>query len=154
MSTSIRRYISAREEREYAKGYSDQDLEASALRKQFFKRHIVDFDTNLYDTQVERDWAYIARREYVYDVQLASVGLGYFVGNIAWSARMWMLKRWVIWPLPVVGILGAMVAHPKLFQKHNKKLFDMCNVGEEYFLGRARNEVLRECNRILDREDF
>lgn len=41
-----------------------------------------------------------------------------------------------------------------LLQKHNKKLFDMCNLGEEFHLGGKRNEVLRECNRILDREDF
>ena len=30
----------------------------------------------------------------------------------------------------------------------------MCNVGEEYYLGRDRNKVLRECNRLLDTEDF
>jgi hypothetical protein len=30
----------------------------------------------------------------------------------------------------------------------------MCNIGEEYYLGRKRNEVLRKCNEILDREDF
>ena len=41
-----------------------------------------------------------------------------------------------------------------LLQKHNKKLFDMCNLGEEFHLGAKRLEVLRECNRILDREDF
>lgn len=41
-----------------------------------------------------------------------------------------------------------------LLQKHNKKIFDMCNIGEDYHLGTKRNEVLKECNRILDREDF
>lgn len=41
-----------------------------------------------------------------------------------------------------------------LLQKHNKKLFDMCNVGEDFHLGVKRNEVLGHCNRILDREDF
>jgi|JI9StandDraft_1071089.scaffolds.fasta_scaffold33450_4 hypothetical protein len=41
-----------------------------------------------------------------------------------------------------------------LLQKHNKKIFDMCNIGEDYHLGCKRNEVLKECNRILDREDF
>ena len=30
----------------------------------------------------------------------------------------------------------------------------MCNLGEEYHLGFKRNEILRECNSILDREDF
>ena len=43
---------------------------------------------------------------------------------------------------------------PLLLQKHSKKLFDMCNVGEEFYLGRKRNEVLRKCNQILDVEDF
>jgi len=42
----------------------------------------------------------------------------------------------------------------RLLQKHNKKLFDMCNVGEEYHLGLKRNQVLRECNNILGQEDF
>ena len=30
----------------------------------------------------------------------------------------------------------------------------MCNIGEEFYLGHERNKVLRECNRILDTEDF
>jgi len=30
----------------------------------------------------------------------------------------------------------------------------MCNLGEEFHLGAKRLEVLKECNRILDREDF
>jgi hypothetical protein len=30
----------------------------------------------------------------------------------------------------------------------------MCNVGDDYYLGNERNKVLKECNRILDREDF
>lgn len=30
----------------------------------------------------------------------------------------------------------------------------MCNLGEEYYLGKERNKVLAECNRILDTEDF
>lgn len=49
---------------------------------------------------------------------------------------------------------GVTLASPSLLQKHNKKLFDMCNVGEEFHLGVKRNEVLGHCNRILDREDF
>jgi hypothetical protein len=30
----------------------------------------------------------------------------------------------------------------------------MCNIGEEFYLGKKRNEVLAECNRLLDTEDF
>lgn len=46
------------------------------------------------------------------------------------------------------------MSRSRLLQKHNKKLFDMCNLGEEFHLGAKRNEILRECNRILDCEDF
>ena len=52
--------------------------------------------------------------------------------------------------------VGAMVPAKYSYDKHmyNKKLFDMCNVGEQYELGYARNVVLRRCNALLDREDF
>ena len=30
----------------------------------------------------------------------------------------------------------------------------MCNVGEQYELGRERNKVLRHCNKIINTEDF
>lgn len=30
----------------------------------------------------------------------------------------------------------------------------MCNLGDSYYLGKERNKVLAECNKILDREDF
>ena len=36
----------------------------------------------------------------------------------------------------------------------NKKFFDMCNIGEQYELGHARNVVLTKVNLLLDREDF
>ena len=42
----------------------------------------------------------------------------------------------------------------QLFAFHNKKFFDMCNVGEQYEVGYARNVILRQCNALLDREDF
>jgi hypothetical protein len=42
----------------------------------------------------------------------------------------------------------------RLLKKHSKKLFDMCNIGEEYYLGRKRNDTLKLCNELLDREDF
>ena len=38
--------------------------------------------------------------------------------------------------------------------KYNKRLFDMCNVGEDTELGYNRNLTLKECNTILNREDF
>lgn len=37
-------------------------MKASDLRKNFLKQFIIDFDTHLYSTQEERDWAYLAKR--------------------------------------------------------------------------------------------
>lgn len=82
------------------------------------------------------------------------MGNGLAVGNIAWTLSIFVSKRFVLWPMPVVTALGAAYFYPRFFTRHNKKLFDMCNVGEEYYLGAKRNFVLRKCNEILDREDF
>jgi len=70
MSFSTRRYVYNKELYEYRAGYSTQELKASALRKAFFKSYIVNFDTFLYKTQVEKDWAYIAKREYRFNVTI------------------------------------------------------------------------------------
>mmetsp|Transcript_13517 Transcript_13517/g.15479 ORF Transcript_13517/g.15479 Transcript_13517/m.15479 type:complete len:155 (+) Transcript_13517:30-494(+) len=154
MSATFRRNLRSREEFEYQRGWTDDEMKAAELRKEFLKEYIINFDTNLYKTVVERDWGYIAKREYRWDVEYKALTNGMFAGNVAWSLRMFMLKKFVIWPLPVVGVLGYLYYQPLLLQKHNKKLFDMCNVGEQYHLGKKRNEVLRECNKILNREDF
>lgn len=98
--------------------------------------------------------SYLAKREYRYDVQMKSVGYGFGIGNFAWSMAIYMKKRMVFWPLPVFWGLSAMYLQPIFFQIHNKKIFDMCNVGENYYLGAHRNRVLGECNKIQDREDF
>lgn len=85
---------------------------------------------------VERDWAYICRREYNYDVLIKSWLYGLFGANLVWSARIFMVKKMVYWPLLVVTPVLALYLQPQFLQKHNKKLFDMCNVGEQYFLGK------------------
>jgi hypothetical protein len=103
---------------------------------------------------VERDWAYIARREFTYDVRLRTLGYATTAGIFSCSAAMFAAKRAVFWPFFVVTPLAAAFFYPRFFTLHNKKLFDMCNVGEEYYLGAQRNFVLRKCNEILDREDF
>ena len=69
------------------------------------------------------------------------------------SWRIFANKRMVFWPVALIPAL-YMGFSPVLLQKHSKKLFDMCNLGEEYYLGQKRNEVLRACNKILDVEDF
>ena len=95
----------------------------------------IKFFFSLYKSVVERDWAYICRREYNYDVLLRSWAYGFFGGNLAFSLRIFIAKKMVFWPLLVVTPIVAMYYQPQFLQKHNKKLFDMCNVGEQYFLG-------------------
>lgn len=65
-----------------------------------------------------------------------------------------MIKKFVVWPLFPIALIVTPKRYNDLFVLHNKKLFDMCNVGEQYELGKERNKVLRECNLLLDREDF
>ena len=76
------------------------------------------------------------------------------LADICCIARMFMVKKFVIWPLVPVFLVTYLYRSRSLFIFHNKKLFDMCNVGEQYELGYARNVVLRKCNQLLDREDF
>lgn len=97
---------------------------------------------------------YIARREYFWDVTLRSVGDGLFAGGFACIFRMFMLKKFVIWPLIPTTILVGLYRHQDIFVLFNKKYFDMCNVGVQYEIGRERNKVLEECNKLIDREDF
>ena len=41
---------------------------AHDLRMQYFTKYILQRKTNDYRTPVEKDWSYVARREYRYDV--------------------------------------------------------------------------------------
>ncbi len=107
-----------------------------------------------FKTAVERDWAYIARREYWYDVNVRAVADASAAGMVACMGRMFMLKKFICWPLAPVFMATFLYRQRALFVFHNKKFFDMANVGEEYELGFARNAVLRRCNLLLDRVDF
>ena len=127
--------------------------EASRHRVQFLKDHIINFQTNFYKSQVERDWAYICKREYNYSVVLKSSFYSFFVANLVWSHRIFHAKKMVYWPLAITAVAYPFFRDHFLF-KVNKRLFDMCNVGEEYELGRARNEVLKICNELQNVEDF
>lgn len=62
MSATIRRYVREKENFEVRRGYTKEELQASELRKDFLKKFIIGFDTYIYKTQVERDWAYICKR--------------------------------------------------------------------------------------------
>lgn len=85
---------------------------------------------------------------------MKSVAYGGATANAVLMWRMYASKKMVWWPIPVVGTLGYFYFQPVFFQKVNKRLFDQCNVGEEYYLGKKRNEVLRKSNAILGTEDF
>ncbi len=116
MSWSTRRYVREKENLEMRRGFTQEELHASELRKNFIKKFIVNFDTFLYKTQVERDWAYIAKREYRYDVTIASVAYGFFCANVVSVWRMWMVKKMVFWTYPVVTLLGYLYYQPVFLQ--------------------------------------
>lgn len=65
-----------------------------------------------------------------------------------------MVKKFIVWPLAPVWIAVSVYRQNELFVFNNKKYFDMCNVGEQYELGRERNKVLGTCNKLLNTEDF
>ena len=135
-------------------GVPENHQTAIQLRTQFFTRYILDKSPSDYKTAVEKDWAYVARREYRYDVNARAMCDAFAMADVACIARMYMLKKFVIWPFLPVFIGTYLYRSRSLFVFHSKKLFDMCNVGEQYELGYARNVVLRKCNELLDREDF
>ena len=70
------------------------------------------------------------------------------------SIRMFMTKRFVAWPFVPVMLLVFPIRNHDLNVLFSKKYFDQCNLGEQYEIGRERNKVLRECNKLLGREDF
>ena len=73
--------------------------------------------------------------------------------NLVLTWRIFINKRMVFWPAAVIPL--AYYAYVPIFlQKHSKKLFDMCNLGEDFYLGTKRHQVLLQCNQILDVEDF
>ena len=51
-------------------------MEASKLRKQFLRQFVINFDTHLYKTQPERDWAYLAKRYLHYNADNTTTILG------------------------------------------------------------------------------
>ena len=127
---------------------------AIALRMQYFTRYILERRPGDYRAATEKDWAYVARREYRYDVNVRAASDAGALGMTTCMLRMFMLKKFVCWPFVPVFLATYLYRSRSLFVKHNKKLFDMCNVGEQFELGYARNVVLRRCNTLLDREDF
>ena len=119
---------------------------AIQLRTQFFTRYILEKNPADYRTAVEKDWSYVARREYRYDVNVRALADASAVALSTCMVRMFMVKKFIMWPFTPVFLGTYLYRSRSLFIFHNKKLFDMCNVGEQYELGFARNVVLEQCN--------
>ena len=116
-------------------GIPDNHQAAINLRTLFIKTYILDRQPHEYKTPTERDWAYVTRREYVYDCNIYPMLDGIFTGMIAAMVRQVMVKKFVIWPLfPVLGIT-YLYRSKSQFLFYNKKYFDMVNLGEQYELG-------------------
>jgi len=47
-----------------------------------------------------------------------------------------MLKKFVAWPFFPVLLITYPIRQHDLFVFNNKKLFDMCNVGEQFEIGK------------------
>ena len=121
------------------------------MRMQFFDKYVLQRGSLDYKTPTEKDWAYVAKREYRYDVNIRAAEDAGACGITATMIRMFMVKKGLIWPLFPVFAATYLYRQRQLFVFHNKKFFDMCNVGEQYEIGFARNVVLKHCNTLLDR---
>jgi hypothetical protein len=135
-------------------GIPENHQAAILLRNAYFTRYILDKSPADYKTAIEKDWSYVARREYRYDVNVRAAVDAFAAADCACIVRMFMVKKFVMWPFVPVFAATYLYRAKSLFIFHNKKLFDMCNVGEQYELGYGRNVVLKKCNELLDREDF
>lgn len=124
------------------------------LRMRFFEKYVLNRRVNDYQTPEEKDWMYVARKEYYWDVNVRAGLDGSVCGLLACMVRMSMVKKMIWWPFAPVALGVYLYRAKQLFVFHNKKFFDMCNVGEQYEVGFARNTVLQRCNALIDRWDF
>ena len=63
-------------------GIPTNHLEAIRLRMNFFRKFILDKGPSDYKTNTEKDWCYVARREYWYDVNVRAFFDGVILGDI------------------------------------------------------------------------
>ena len=97
---------------------------------QYFTKYILNRRVNDYKTPVEKDWAYVAKREYRYDVNIRAASDAFALGLSSTIVRMFMVKKFVMWPFFPIAASTYLYRQRQLFVFHNKKFFDMCNVGE------------------------
>ena len=100
------------------------------LRMRFFESYVLNRRVNDYKTTTEKDWMFVAKQEYRNDVNVRAAADGAAVGLTACMLRMFMLKKFVWWPFLPVATATYLYRSRQLFVFHNKKFFDMCNVGE------------------------
>lgn len=136
------------------KAQKEADYTCDKLRMKFIKDWALDRNVDAYKTDAERNWAFVVRREYRYAVTFRSIFDGMFVANLVQISRIFSRKRIVFWPLIPIWPLVYKYQTTVRFSQHNRRMFQMLNVGTEFELGAERNRVLEECNRIAHRADF
>ena len=75
-------------------------------------------------------------QEYRWDVTVRSFADAFAVGNLGVVVRMFMAKKFVIWPFAPLFVATYLYRQQDLYVLFNKKYFDMLNVGEQYEMGR------------------
>mmetsp|Transcript_19696 Transcript_19696/g.22898 ORF Transcript_19696/g.22898 Transcript_19696/m.22898 type:complete len:91 (-) Transcript_19696:277-549(-) len=63
-------------------GIPSDHMEAIRLRMSFFTKYVLQRGPSDYFTNTEKDWAYVARREYWYDVNCRAFFDGFIMGDI------------------------------------------------------------------------
>ena len=66
---------------------------------------------------------------------MRSFGDAFAMGTVACILRMFMAKKFVMWPFAPVCLLTYFYRQNDLLFFYNKKYFDMLNVGEEFEMG-------------------
>ena len=69
---------------------------------QFFNKYVLDRGVNTFKTPIEKDWMYVARREYRYDVNFRALADSTAVATVACCLRMFMVKKFIVWPFAPV----------------------------------------------------
>ena len=138
---------------ELPQGEQDRaDRQANSLRWNFIKKWAVDGNLDLYRTDTEKDWAYIARMEARWMYQKSWL-IGFVDSTATCALVAFFRKKVSLYPVLLTPFFAAYAYYP-MIDKNTKRLFDTLNIGTEYELGAERNRVLEECNRISKRADF
>jgi hypothetical protein len=79
-------------------GIPEDHQAAMLLRMNFIQEKILDKLPHEYKTPTERDWAYVVRREYIYDCNIAPALDAVAAGFLGMIGRQVMVKKFVMWP--------------------------------------------------------